>query len=93
MDEQEMIIKVVRRLVGETSPIGETYHDSQALCNICVYMGVVDQLIMYIIDDATLMSDYMKSLASVQNCRKAILEGLKKINERIEECLEEEEVE
>lgn len=92
MNEQE-IVKVVRKLIGETSPIGETHYDHKALANICVYMGVVDQLIMYIIDDATLMSDYMKSLASVQNCRKAILEGLKKINERIEECFEEEEVE
>jgi hypothetical protein len=56
-------------------------------------MEVVDQLLMYIIDDATLMSDYMRNLASVQDCREAMLEGLKKIKERIEECFEEEEVE
>lgn len=92
MDEQE-IVKVVRKLVGDTSPIGETHYDHKALANIYLYMEVVDQLLMYIIDDATLMSDYMRNLASVQDCREAMLEGLKKIKERIEECFEEEEIE
>ena len=92
MDEQE-IVKVVKKLIGETSPIGETHYDHKALAHILLYMEVVDKLIMYIIDDTTLMSDYMKNLASVQDCREAMLEGLKKIKERIEECFEEEEIE
>lgn len=92
MNEQE-IVKVVRKLIGDTSPIGETRYDHKALANIYLYMEVVDQLLMYIIDDATLMSDYMRNLASVQDCKEAMLEGLKKINERIEKCFEEEEVE
>lgn len=92
MDERE-IVKVVRKLIGNTSPIGETHYDDKVLAHIFLYIEVVDQLIMHIIDDVTLMSNYTRSLASVQNCREEMFEGLKKIKERIEECFEEEEVE
>lgn len=91
MNEQE-IVKVVRKLIGDTTPIGETHYDCQVLCNICGYMGVVDKLVACIIDDITFTSEYMKN-KSVEDCRKQVFVGLKKINKRIEECFEEEEVE
>ena len=91
MDEQE-IVKVVRKLVGDTTPIGETYHDNKVLANVMTYMGVIDRLVMRIIDNITLMPDYMKSYASVQDCREQMFTDLKLIKKRIEECFEEEEV-
>lgn len=87
---EEEIVKVMQTLIGETSPIGETHHDHKVLANIWLYMEVIDTLIMYIIEDNTSLTSYMRSLASVEDCREAMLKGLKKIKERIEECLEEE---
>lgn len=80
------VVKVVNALVGDITPVADSYYDEEIYNNITLLGSVIDTLVCKVGD--MLLSNNDSQFTSVEKCTSKAKEVLQEINADIDDYLE-----